>query len=427
MILKNRSASRKLNFFIAFHFLMQDLIDFFWECPTPYHYCQHVSSLLEKAGYTRLREEDAWSEIPDKFFVTRRGRAMIAVNKTDLSSGIIFGSHSDSPGLKVDGERVSEGYAQLVTGHYDSAVYPTWIDRDLRIVGRVIFRREGRLVAKVVAGTKPFAFIPSCAVHLVGGGTEPKLKMPNHFHPIVGLEGKERLKPELAALAGCAPEDIVNYDVNLVPMERVTVVGVNDEYLCGAKLDDMVCAYSTTKAFLDVDKPKKGLVMLVVFDNEELGSGTDCGARSNFMMSVLKRIGCPDNFCINSFMASADVCHGLNPNCTKYDDPERMLSLGDGVTYEWGVNGNFAMNEEALNVLCRIAKLVGVPFKPSATKNTVSGGSTIGPHLTAMTGLKVIDFSIPVIGMHSIGETAAVADVENLIKFYRAIVEHYYD
>ena len=404
-----------------------DLFDFFSKTPTPFHFCKHVSSLLENAGYTRLREEDEWSSIPDKFFVTRRGRALIAVNKTDLSCGVIFGSHSDSPGIRVLDERVSEGYTQLVVTSYDSALFTTWLDRDLRLVGRVIFRRDGRLVAKIVDGKRPFAFIPSCAVHLIGKSVAPELKMPDHFHAVVGLAGRPRLLPELASLAGCEIADIVSYDCNLVPVEPLCTVGVNDEFICGAKIDDMICGYSITRAFLNAEKPKKGLVMLAVFDNEELGSGSDCGARSNFITSVLERIGCAKNFFAHSFFASADVIHGRNPNVHKWDSLDSSLCLGQGVAYDWGVDGSFMAHPDSVSRLEEITKREGIPFTPVVSLNSTRGGSTIGPHVTAITGVPTIDFSLPVIAMHSAGEVTAISDVENLVKLYSAIIEHYFE
>jgi aspartyl aminopeptidase len=54
------------------------------------------------SGFQELHERDDWPyELPDKFFVTRSGRAIIAISKRDVKSDFLLEADSQSPSLKV--------------------------------------------------------------------------------------------------------------------------------------------------------------------------------------------------------------------------------------------------------------------------------------------------------------------------------------
>ena len=60
--------------------------------------------------------------------------------------------------------------------------------------------------------------------------------------------------------------------------------------------------------------------MAVCFDHEEIGSMTTQGARSSFIMSLLKRLNQENDnddyerSCARSMLISADMAHAVHPN-----------------------------------------------------------------------------------------------------------------
>lgn len=55
-----------------------EFLSFIDKCPTQFHFCAYTRSELLKFGFTELKEDQEWSEIPKKGFFIRDEREVVA-------------------------------------------------------------------------------------------------------------------------------------------------------------------------------------------------------------------------------------------------------------------------------------------------------------------------------------------------------------
>ena len=132
-----------------------------------------LSAILRAAGYTELAEADAWPSDVQRCFLRRAG-SLIAWNATGTSGrGFrMVGAHTDSPNLRLKPRAPyhKAGYLQLGVEVYGGALLNSWLDRDLLLAGRVIYRngqaKEGGVVRALVRLPQPLVRVPQLAIHL---------------------------------------------------------------------------------------------------------------------------------------------------------------------------------------------------------------------------------------------------------------------
>lgn len=80
------------------------LLHFIERSPVCYQAAANLAEMLDAAGFSRLRERDAWSvEKGGRYYVTRGGSSIIAfaVPEGDWRGFRMAASHSDSPSFKL--------------------------------------------------------------------------------------------------------------------------------------------------------------------------------------------------------------------------------------------------------------------------------------------------------------------------------------
>ena len=268
----------------------RELLDFIEKSPTAWHAAANVAAELERAGYTRLYEEEDWQlRAPGKYYAVRNGSAVIALNLPEGADGfLIMAAHDDSPTFRVkaEGEEKALGiYSRLAVEKYGGMLCSTWLDRPLSLAGRVAVREEGGVTMKLVNIDRDLLVIPNLAIHMDRSANEGKNFNVNvDMIPLIGsAESKTGLNALIAESLGVKEEDIVSRELNLYPRTPGTVWGAENEFISAPRLDDLQCAFGCLKGFLQADKPKKATV-LCVFDNEEVGSGTRQGADAAFLV-----------------------------------------------------------------------------------------------------------------------------------------------
>jgi aminopeptidase I len=172
--------------------------DYMTRNPTIFHAVDAVAQDLEKDGYKKLCERDAWElKTGGKYYVERNGSSLIAFAVGDkYASGngaAILAGHIDALTAKlkpISNLRTKSGYVQLGVAPYAGALSDTWWDRDLGIGGRVLVKENGKIVTKLVKLDWPIARIPTLAPHF-GAAANGPFNKETQMVPIIGLDNSD--------------------------------------------------------------------------------------------------------------------------------------------------------------------------------------------------------------------------------------------
>ncbi len=122
-------------------------------------------------------------------------------------------------------------------------------------------------------------------------------------------------------------------------------------------------------------------------------------------------------------MISADNAHGVHPNYPEKHDPTNHPVLGGGPCVKINANCKYMTDAESAAVFSNICELAGVPCQYFVNHSDAAGGSTLGNILTSQLPLRGVDMGAPLWAMHSVRETASVADHDATIKVFSKFYE----
>lgn len=420
--------------------LIDDFLGFLRDSPTPFHAVGNISRRLDDAGFVRLREKDDWAlEENRRYYVVRNGSSIVAFcNAGDPGrSGIrLVGAHTDSPCLKIKPrpERVKNGYFQLSAEVYGGVLLNPWFDRDLSIAGRVTLQAgDGSLVHRLIDFRRPVAVIPSLAIHLDREANSNRaINAQNDTLPLLfrTSEDKPRFRTVLAdQLAREHPDyagaEILDFELCLYDTQPPALVGVNSEFLTGARLDNLASCFVGMRAL--ADHPHTLPALLVCNDHEEVGSQSAVGADGPFLRDVVNRwLGGRASMTAvmeSSLLISADNAHGLHPNYADRHDENHGPLLNAGPVIKVNHNQRYATNSESSSIFRTICRNAEVPVQSFVSRADMACGTTIGPITAGEMGVKTLDVGIPQFAMHSIRETCGAADPEYLYRALRAFFD----
>ena len=418
----------------------RELLDFIDKSPTAWHAAANIAAELERAGYTRLYEEEDWQlRAPGKYYAVRNGSALIALNLPEEADGfLIMAAHGDSPAFRVKdgGEEKTLGlYSRLAVEKYGGMLCSTWLDRPLSLAGRVAVREKGGITMKLVNIDRDLLVIPNLAIHMDRSANEGKsFNVNSDMIPLIGsAELKTGLNALVAETLGVKEEDIVSRELNLYPRTPGTVWGAENEFISAPRLDDLQCAFGCLKGFLQAEKPKKATV-LCVFDNEEVGSGTRQGADSGFLDDMLSRawasLGRTDAqyraALAGSFMVSADNAHAIHPNHPEFADRSERPVMNGGIAIKFNASMSYTTDGLSAAVFSELCRAAEVPVQRYANRPDLRGGSTLGHISLAHVSVPTLDIGLAQLAMHSSYETAGAKDTEYLVRAARAFYESGY-
>ena len=397
------------------------LIKFINNSPTAFHTVKTVKDALLDAGFTEVYENQP-SKYSDggKHFVIRGGSSIIAFRgKGD--GFMIAASHSDSPCFKVKDELSSASYTRLATEKYGGMIHYTWLDRPLSVAGRVVIKTDDGVKTVLVNIEKAALTIPSVAIHLNRGVNDgAKFNPAVDLLPLVGTaDAKGAIMSAIASQAGVDIADIISHDLFLYNAEEGRVIGINDELILSPRIDDLGCVYASLEAFLNADSGN-AVSVLAVFDNEEVGSETKQGASSTFLDMTLSAVAGNNEkysaMLYNSFMVSADNAHALHPNHPELYDSTNNAILGKGVVVKYNANQRYTTDSVSDGIFRTLASRAGTALQSFSNRADMVGGSTLGSIANTKVSISTIDIGLPQLAMHSATETAAVKDVDDMIK-----------
>ena len=404
-----------------------------------------LSQILVEEGFVYLDPKKRWELVSGgKYFITKNDSALFAfiVGEGTASDGYkIISAHSDSPGFRIkpNCEIVCDGnIVKLNTEVYGGPILYTWSDRPLSIAGRVIVRGTNPLAPEtlLVKWDEPLLTIPHLAIHFNRSVNEGNpLSKQKDMLPVLGkVEEKSQAKGlvlnMVAGKLGIRPDDILDYDLSLYDTTKASLVGLNEEFITSGRLDDLSMAHAAVNALLESEEGMKMTKVMAIFDNEETGSGTKQGAASPVLMNLLKRInsqlgGDEEDYLRaidNSFMISADNAHGVHPNYVEKQDPTNHPVLGGGPVIKINANCKYMTDADSAAVFKTVCEKADVPCQYFVNHSDVAGGSTLGNILTSQIDLRGVDMGAALWAMHSVRETASVADhlatIKAFTKFY---------
>lgn len=413
---------------------IKKMLEFIEKSPSCYQAVENVQKELERAGYMPLMENRKWElSSGGKYYVSRNGSSLIAFSipegDREPAGFHMIASHSDSPCFKIKENpeiKVEDRYIKLNVEKYGGMILSSWLDRPLSVAGRVVAADEkGVPVIKNVAVEKDLFVIPNVAIHMnrdMNKGLEYHVQ--TDMLPLYGEAGEEGSFLEfIAEAAGVKAEDILGSDLFLYNREKGRLFGAKGEFLCAPRLDDLECVYASLQAMVYA-MPEKYVNLMIVFDNEEVGSTTRQGAASTFLQDTLKRIcgamGIAEDgyhrLLADSFMLSADNAHAVHPNHPEKADPTNRPYLNGGIVMKFHGSQKYTTDAVSAAWMKNICKKASVPLQIYANHSDIAGGSTLGNLSAAQVPVPTADIGLPQLAMHSAYETAGTKDVVDMIR-----------
>ncbi|HLD68380.1 MAG TPA: M18 family aminopeptidase [Pseudomonas sp.] len=417
--------------------LNQGLIDFLKASPTPFHATASLAQRLEAAGYQALDEREAWTSEPGgRYYTTRNDSSIIAIQlgkRPPLEGGIrLVGAHTDSPCLRVkpQPELQRQGFLQLGVEVYGGALLAPWFDRDLSLAGRVTFRRDGKVESQLIDFQQPIAVIPSLAIHLnreanQGWAINAQNELPPVLAQVAGDEPydfRALLADQLTREHGLNADTLLDYELSFYDTQGAAVIGLNGDFIAGARLDNLLSCYAGLQALLGTSAEET--CVLVCTDHEEVGSSSACGADGPMLEQVLRRLLPTGDAFVRtlqkSLLVSADNAHGIHPNYADRHDANHGPKLNAGPVIKVNSNQRYATSSETAGFFRHLCLAEEVPVQSFVVRSDMGCGSTIGPITASQLGVRTVDIGLPTFAMHSIRELAGSHDLAHLVKVLTA-------
>lgn len=436
------------------------LASFLNASPVNYLAVATLEEELQAHGYRRLDPTQLLPDVHagDKLYVTKNDSSLYAFHLGSAplaEAGIrLICAHCDSPTFRIKPNpemKCEGGFLKLNTELYGGAIMSTWFDRPLSLAGRVMVRTNDPLhpQTRLLHIQEPLLIIPNLAIHFnrqVNEGVA--LSKQKDMLPVLGiidqqLSAQGLLQKEVAVRLGVAPEDILDFDLYLYDTTPACTVGLHQEFISSGRLDDLSMVHAGLEALLAPSNDtlnsqlstlnSTSTQVLAIFDNEETGSGTKQGAASPFLAQMLERLVIAQHRTLGlttdprddfyrmieqSFMVSADNAHAWHPNYGEKMDPTNHPRLGGGPIIKINAAQKYATDADGAAVFAEVCRRAGVPFQRFVNHSDVAGGSTLGNILTASLPLRGVDMGNGVWGMHSIRETASLADHQYCIQAF---------
>lgn len=423
----------------------QGLISFLQSSPSPAHAVASMVRQLEEAGYQALNEGDEWQLQPGQgYWLTRDGRSLIAFRLGQnpiAETGVrMIGAHTDSPCLKVKpkAELLRHGCLQLGVEVYGGALLHPWFDRDLSLAGQVYYRNEaGKLQSALINVEKPIAVIPSLAIHLnreANKNSEVNAQL--HLPPVLALAEEDnpnlvlrRLLASWLGREGHSVDEVIDYDLCFYDTQPPALVGLDEEFISSARLDNLLSCYTGLQALLANDGPQAATSLLVCNDHEEVGSASAIGAEGPFLESVLRRLSGEEQkyqrMIARSLLISCDNAHALHPNYADKHDENHGPKINAGPVIKVNANQRYATTSETSALFSSFCDMAKVPYQHFVVRSDMGCGSTIGPIAATKLGVRVVDVGAPQWAMHSIRETAGSKDAWYLGQALQAFINNW--
>ncbi len=420
------------------------------------------SRIAEEAGFIRLEEaikKGKKLQCGDKVYYNNMGKsiALFVIGKDSLENGMnILGAHIDSPRLDLKQNPLYEDSDMVLldTHYYGGVKKYQWVTLPMSLHG-VVAKKDGTVVEINIGDKKgdPVVGISDLLIHLSADQFEKKGNKVVEGEALDVLIGnmpapkddkekaeKDRVKKAILELLkdnyGIEEEDFLSAEIEVVPAGEARDYGLDRSMIMGYGHDDRVCAYPSFEAILQMKKPKRTSVCLLV-DKEEIGSVGATGMQSRFfenaVMELLELQGFSSPVSVRramtgSKMLSSDVSAAFDPNYPSVMEKKNAAFFGRGVVFNKytgarGKSGSNDANAEYIAELRRIFDDNNVYFQTAELGKVDQGGGGTIAYILANYGMQVIDSGVAVLNMHAPWEIISKVDLYEAYKGYIAFLK----
>lgn len=437
--------------------LSDSYIDFLSNNKTEREVISSSIKLLRENGFEDLNDYiDNKRELKkgDKVYVNNKKKALAAfVIGNNIMDGInILGAHVDSPRLDLKASPLYEEkeFAYLDTQYYGGIKKYQWVTLPLAIHG-VVVKKDGTVVDVCIGedDNDPVVGITDLLPHL---GKEQMKKNADTF-----IEGekldiligsmpfnkteKESVKLNIINILkekyNIEEDDFLSSELEIVPQGCARNFGLDKSMVMGYGQDDKVCAYTSLKAFIDLEECEKTSSLILV-DKEEIGSVGATGMESNFFTTAIIEICSLLGFnnisshlrvLSNSNMLSSDVNAAYDPLYSEVMDEKNSSFFNNGVVFckytgGRGKSGSNDANAEYIAKLRNIMDNNNVYFQLSELGKVDAGGGGTIAYILANKNVNVIDCGVGVLSMHAPWEITSKSDIYEAYKCYLAFLKN---
>lgn len=402
----------------------RNLINMIEKCSCAFTAIKEIKNILDKNGFTELKEVDKWDLEKNKYYVVRNDGAIVAFTlpKNNVKSFKIITSHCDTPSLILKSDGVytkNNSYLMHNVIPYGGLLNYGWFDHSLSLAGRISYKENNCIKTKIIDLKKSIAVVPSLAIHLNDAANKNlDINVQDDLQPIFGLSDKVDSFNKILGI-----DNLIDYSLFLYNNELPTFLGENNELLLCPRIDNITSVYSSLKAFLSSSGSDDAINVFASFNSEEIGSQTIDGADSNFLIDLLKRLCAKLNLDVikvfsNSFIISSDNTHASHPNNNNLDDITGSVNLGDGFAIIREISST--TNDISLSVIKQLCEDNDIKYKIYTIKNDIQGGSTLSSISLSHLSILSVDVGIAQLAMHSSKELCSTSDVFELYKMMKS-------
>ena len=418
-----------------------DLCAFIDASPSPFHAVATAADRLVVAGFTELDAAAGWPAKVGSAFVRRGGSLITFVSPRKIADGAgfrIVGAHTDSPNLRIKEQPDSgtAGWRQLLANPYGSPLLTSWLDRDLGLSGRVVCRAPQGITEHLLLIDEAILRVPHLAIHLdresATSGLRPDPQ--RHLNPVWGTGSRPEAGDFLSFVAdraGVQPDDVLGFDLMTHVVGASTRIGIDGDMVSASRLDNLCSSHAGVRALIDAaDSGSDQVIVLVLFDHEEVGSSSERGAASTWLIQVLERVALAvgrdrEGFLrmlASSVCASSDMAHATHPNHPDRHEPNHWILPGAGPVLKVNHNLRYATDGRGAALFALACEQAGVPLQRYVHRADLPCGSTIGPITASALGVTTVDVGAPQLAMHSARELMSAYDPQLLARALTAFL-----
>ena len=427
----------------------RDYISFLNKAKTERECVKEFKKILEENNFQDIKEKENLKAGDKIYYINRHKNIYAAVIGTDdLKNGFnIIGSHIDSPRLDLKPNPLyeSEDLALFKTHYYGGIKKYQWVNIPLSMHGVIVTKDKKIEINIGEKDDEPIFTIADLLPHLSKQQDKKKLEEAisgEDLNILVGSipyetdeEISEKVKLNILNILnqkyGIVERDFVSSEIEFTPAMKAKSLGFDQSLVAGYGQDDRVCAYTSLKALLNINNPKRTAICLLA-DKEEIGSMGNTGMSSRsfeyFLSEILNKTignkpGLLDEIFQNTKVLSADVTGAYNPNYPNIYEKNNESYIGHGIsvikyTGSASKGGASDANAEYVGYIRNLFEKNNIAYQNSEMgKIGIGGGGTIA-YILADKGTDVIDCGIPVISMHSPYEITSKFDIYNAYKAY---------